>query len=216
MNNSFARAPRANRMSRPYRLWMFALSALLIAPIQTHAQAEMSPIRTVNKDECSEVVQASTADVSGVLPTTDIDLFKVTYKTTNFDGKSEKVSGLYAKPSGADSNGTALYFHGTVAGRGDVPSQEYNLLETCLFAGQGFAFLAADYIGLGDSTVEAPYFHREATVNAGLDLVRAVDKLVDLDKRLFVVGYSQGGHGALSATREVDLNGGMSRSMLKS
>jgi dipeptidyl aminopeptidase/acylaminoacyl peptidase len=186
---------------------MLALSALLIAPIQVHAQAEMTPMRTVGKDECSKIARASNADVSGVLPTTDIELFKVRYETTNFDGKSEKASRLYAKPSGADGNGTALYFHGTVAGRGDVPSQEYNLLETCLFAGQGFAFLAADYIGLGDSTVEAPYFHREATVNAGLDLVRAVDKLVDLDKRLFVVGYSQGGHGALSATREVDLNG---------
>ncbi len=198
---------KASYLPHRYIQGTVALALLLITPFQVLAGADMSPMRTVSKDECSKVVTSTNVDASGLLPTTDIDLFKVTYKTKNFDGKSEKVSGLYAKPSGADGNGTVLYFHGTVAGRGDVPSQEYNLLETCLFAGQGFAFLAADYIGLGDSTVEAPYFHREATVNAGLDLVRAVDKLVDLDKRLFIVGYSQGGHGALSATREVDLNG---------
>jgi pimeloyl-ACP methyl ester carboxylesterase len=81
---------------------------------------------------------------------------------------------------------------------------------TAVFAGNGFIYIAPDYLGLGDSTVPRHrYFHAATEASAAIDLMTASRHvLADLEARqngdLFVFGFSQGGHAALALHRELE------------
>jgi len=75
---------------------------------------------------------------------------------------------------------------------------------TLAFAGQGMVGLLPDYMGFGDANRLQPFFHEEAGAQLMLDGVRAVRSFLrragrrGID-RVFLAGYSQGGHAAFAA-----------------
>ena len=73
-----------------------------------------------------------------------------------------------------------------------------------MLALQGYIVLAPDYTGYGESSnIRHPYLHKKSVTQTSLDMFFSVTKAlknidVSLKKDVFVMGYSQGAHGAMA------------------
>ena len=160
------------------------------------------------------------------------DSYKVTYCTDDVVlpgesvGRTTTVTGMVSVPRKSGPLSTVAYVHGTSVSFYDAPSNP-NIFgdinprgesfegppSTAVFAGNGFLYIAPDYLGLGDSTVPRHrYFHAATEASAAIDLLAASQKLLaDLKVRqngkLFTFGFSQGGHAALALHRELEQMG---------
>ena len=157
------------------------------------------------------------------------DSYKVTYCTDDvvLPGQSmartTTVTGMVSVPRKSGPLPTVAYMHGTSVSFYDAPSNPNTVGDlsdrgesfegppsTAVFAGNGFIYMAPDYLGLGDSTVPRHrYFHAATEASSAIDLMAAArNVLADLRVRqngeLFVFGFSQGGHSALALHRELE------------
>ena len=141
-----------------------------------------------------------------------IALYRVHYRTTNYDGSVVVASGLVALPNGNDLNSVVVYHHGTNAQRNTAPSQPglgEGMLIAAATAGAGHVLVAADYIGLGESHAVHPYMHAKTTSSTSIDLLRASQTLVKYlrgtwPRSLFLMGFSQGGHATFAVQRDLE------------
>jgi pimeloyl-ACP methyl ester carboxylesterase len=146
----------------------------------------------------------------------EVKLYKVNYKTA-FEGDSITVSGLLAMPVSTD-NKVAFpilsYQHEIITRNADAPSVkpmgETTALITYL-ASTGFVVLLPDYIGFGASSDKFhPFMHKEYSVNATLDFIRASKELIvskklcKINDNLFLSGYSQGASVTLSSLNAIE------------
>jgi len=146
-----------------------------------------------------------------VIPERDVHVYQVLYETVDAQGLRTRASGAFAVPADpAAPLPVVSYQHGTVLRREDVPSRA-NLegLLGVAFASTGYAAVLPDYLGLGDSPGVHPYHHADSAASAVIDLLRAVRALasaeeIPLGTKLFLTGYSQGGHATLAALREME------------
>ena len=145
----------------------------------------------------------------------DIEMFKVTYNTTDLNGNSVVASGMIAIPlsTTCDSLPIALYAHGTVLKRNEVPSA--NNQESILgkaIASRGYVTAMPDYLGLGDLPGLHPYQHAESEATASVDILRAAKEFIadslsfTYSNEVFLTGYSQGGHAAMATTKYIQDN----------
>ena len=157
------------------------------------------------------------------------DSYKVTYCTNDAVlpgqtfGDTTTVTGMVSVPRTSGPLPTVAYVHGTSTSFYDAPSNPNTFGDfnprgesfegppsTAVFAGNGFIYIAPDYLGLGDSTVPRHrYFHADTEASSAIDLLAAAQHvLADLKVRqngkLFVFGFSQGGHSALALQRELE------------
>ena len=157
------------------------------------------------------------------------DSYKVTYCTDDavLPGQSlartTTVTGMVSVPRKSGPLPTVAYVHGTSTSFYDAPSNPNTFGDfnprgesfegppsAPVFAGNGFIYVAPDYLGLGDSTVPRHrYFHAATEASSAIDLLAAARRvLADLKARqngqLFVFGFSQGGHSALALQRELE------------
>jgi pimeloyl-ACP methyl ester carboxylesterase len=140
------------------------------------------------------------------------DLFRLQYWTTRFDSVPTIASGLVAVPRGVVPRGVVSYQHGTNPTRATTPSQPSlgeGVLGSAIFAGGGYLFLAADYIGLGTSTEVHPYMYSPSTVAAVLDLLTAARALssrlqIQWSSKISLFGFSQGGHATAVVQRALE------------
>lgn len=149
----------------------------------------------------------------------DVDLYVVRYRSRTADLRNRGkfwVSGLLALPRLGNMSSVPLisYQHGTVERRYDVPSyafrrsnpsgeDRYNeAYETRymvgLYAGNGYAVMAADYFGMGDSsTPKEAYMMKRSTAQVNYDLYLDVQKFLAARQvgvsKLLLGGWSQGG-----------------------
>lgn len=143
----------------------------------------------------------------------DVDSYKITYTTFDIRGALDTASGLVSIPR-KDSIlfPLGLVQHGTVSGRDDVPSNlsgGYQL--GAGFSSAGYVVIQPDYLGLGDSRGFHPYVHADTEASAGIDMIFATKEFLEqqnvgYNDQLFVTGYSQGGHAAMAAHRELEAN----------
>jgi pimeloyl-ACP methyl ester carboxylesterase len=157
------------------------------------------------------------------------DAYKVTYCTDDAVLPGQRVarttiaSGLVAVPRKSGPLPTVAYVRGTAVSFYDTPSNP-NIVgplssrgesfegppSSAVFAGNGFLYIAPDDLGFGDSTVPRHrYFHAKTEASAAIDLLAAAQPVlaalrVRQDGRLFVFGWSQGGHAALALQRELE------------
>jgi len=78
-----------------------------------------------------------------------------------------------------------------------------------LFAANGYATVLPDYLGLGDSSDTQFYLHARSTATTCVDLLRAArafctNQSIPLNGKVFLCGFSQGGHATLAALREIE------------
>ena len=117
------------------------------------------------------------------VPRNPVKLYKVTYDSILPESSNQPVTGtgLVAIPDVRGSRFPMIsYQHGTVFDRSEVPSQvnkseliDETKLMLAVFASQGYVVIAADYFGLGDSTLPNTYFVPGATEQACLDMLSA-------------------------------------------
>lgn len=143
----------------------------------------------------------------------DISMYKLQYTTTNLEGGVDTASGLVVVPDIAGAIFPSLLFQrGTSNNRLDVPSNLQGDWEFIAGSGAlGYFSFSPDLLGMGDSPGFPPYLHAETEASASIDMLFAVQEFVlamgfSLNEQLFVCGYSQGGHSAMAAYRELQEN----------
>lgn len=137
--------------------------------------------------------------------TNGVRLISIRYRSSDHTGLAQEVSGLLAIPVGKKSRGLIMFGHGTIADRTNVPSQMTPLsdkgmeapLATLAFAAGGYATFMPDYLGLGVNAGVHP-FGQKVNAIACIDGIKAaqewaVKNQVDLNGKLFISGYSEGG-----------------------
>ena len=134
----------------------------------------------------------------------DVDVYEVEYCSSWLDGSCITASGIYFVPKNA---GKALplvcYNHGTQIKKiRDIALKGEQALCVGL-ATDGYLVAYVDYIGIGKGDGFHIYQHSESEAQASMDMLRAVKVLnpeigVEWNKMLFLTGYSQGGHAAMS------------------
>lgn len=143
----------------------------------------------------------------------DIQIHRITYKTL-FEGDSILVSGVVASPMANDKKETfpvMSYQHGTLFRKADAPSVNTANEFMCWLASTGLVVIIPDYIGFGASSFNFhPYMHKQYTINAVLDMIRAskefikIEKPCEINDKLFLLGYSQGGGATVAALSAIE------------
>ena len=143
-----------------------------------------------------------------------ISCYRLVYSTLNAKQDDSTIaSGLVIVPDASTCPmPIAMYDHGTVLQRYDVPSWlNYESLISMLLAGQGYYSIAPDYLGMGVSPGFHPYIHARSEAQAGIDLIFASKAFaaannISLSQQLFLTGYSQGGHACMATHRAIQQN----------
>lgn len=143
-----------------------------------------------------------------------IKQIKISYQTTNTDGKPITASGALIIPTNLPVPAAlASIQHGTLFEETDAPSYFKEGTEVSigiLLAGTGTIIAMPDYIGYGDSkNVPHPYEHRKGLAEPGLDFIRAVKEYLEKEntnwnKKLMLAGYSQGGYATLALQKLIE------------
>ena len=144
-----------------------------------------------------------------------VTAYRISYLTTDGDGREVLASGLVAvpdKPAGRLSP-ALLYQHGTIFKDAQAPSNAIAPAEGPIaVASVGYIVIAADYVGYGVSrgTSQHPYLMSAPTAAAVLDLLRATHHWHDTqgatagalcNGQIFLLGYSEGGYATMAAHR---------------
>jgi predicted esterase len=147
----------------------------------------------------------------------DVQMVDLGYRTPAPDGVTPtEASGVVMIPTGpacpgpfplvAYSRGTDLDKARALAAPGDQEAQ----LVAGLIASQGFVVAATDYLGYARSTLPYhPYLHAGSEATANVDALRAArevaaQRAIPLNGKVFVTGYSQGGHAAMATQKLIE------------
>lgn len=143
-------------------------------------------------------------------PSHDIELFRVTYHTLDPGGDISTASALIVLPLNSSQPLPLIaYQHGTEVKKDAVPSEQIYDLPSLFFASSGYVVAAADFLGLGSSTINRhPYVHAHSLATSIIDALRSARQLapersIVLNNQLFLLGYSEGGYATMAAHREI-------------
>ncbi|MBN2635638.1 MAG: prolyl oligopeptidase family serine peptidase [Prolixibacteraceae bacterium] len=141
-------------------------------------------------------------------------VYEISYNTT-FQGEPVVASGLVAVPT---TNGIEFpvlsYQNGTYTLDSLAPTKDpdgdlFLMLES--IASTGFIVSLPDYIGFGESAhLFHPYMHKESTVQAVIDMLKAVKELVnnhllyEMSDDLYITGYSKGGWATMQLQKTIE------------
>ncbi len=146
----------------------------------------------------------------------DVSIRKLRYETVDPRNDFHKATAGLMIPSGEGCAGpfpVVVYHHGTTVSRSFSMSDPSNIeatLQMAMYAAQGYVVVMPDYHGYGGSTLGYhPYLHAENTAAVSIDALRAAKKAlsdagVAISAKLFLTGYSQGGHAAMSTHRAIE------------
>ncbi len=149
-----------------------------------------------------------------ITPQYGVELVKLRYETVNPSGGKAIASGLLVLPQGLTNNLPLVsYQHGTVTRTNDAPSMttsfDSEVMVAVVMASCGYVTVVADYLGLGESPPLHPYHHAWTEATACVDMLRAARAYCTnysrtLNGKLFLAGYSQGGHATMALHRELE------------
>lgn len=148
-----------------------------------------------------------------VTPVYGVTYYRLTYETIDPVGGRTQASGLLCVPNGNPSPLRLVsYQHGTLVEKTDAPSVNPTLSEGFVgifLASVGYAVALPDYLGLGSGPGFHPYCHAASEATAAVDMLRATRAFcagqgVVLTNRLFLIGYSQGGHATMALHRDLE------------
>jgi pimeloyl-ACP methyl ester carboxylesterase len=145
----------------------------------------------------------------------DVNVISLNYGTVGPKGEVTNASGVLLMPAGTCANAAPLvaYAKGTDLQKPRTlanPQDPETFLLTAMYAAQGYAVVATDYLGYGKSTFPYhPYLHADSEARTVLDSVRAARAAVvsaggSLSGKVMFTGYSQGGHSSMAAHRAAE------------
>ncbi len=151
----------------------------------------------------------------------DVKVVALNYATPGArSGDTSNASGVMLVPTGAacaqpaplvaHARGTDVLKTRTLAN----PQDPETLLLAAMFAAQGYAVVATDYLGYAKSTYGFhPYLHADSQASTVIDSVRAARNAAgavaaSLSGKVMFTGYSQGGHASMAAQRAAERDNG--------
>ena len=187
----------------------FLLSCVLCISLSASAQ------EVVSLEAVGSFSKAELAADYGFLIQNGVDMFKVTYTTPDVFGVQDTASGLLVLPDDYTREYPSLiYHHGTIDNKQDVPSNLAGGFQLAvIFGGVGYATVAPDFLGLGESRGFQLYVHADTEASASVDMYKAVRDYAAttneffINEQLFLTGYSQGGHASMASQRLINLSG---------
>ena len=160
-------------------------------------------------------------------PTCGVDFYYLQYNTVGGQGEATTASGALMVPTGTGAQCSGgrpivLYAHGTNTDRSlnmaDItnPSNTEGALIAAMFAAQGYIVVAPNYAGYDSSTlVYHPYLNADQQSKDMIDALSAARTALPHTLttstsdggKLFITGYSQGGHVAMATHRAMQALG---------
>lgn len=142
-----------------------------------------------------------------------VEAQRIEYWTPWIDGTMVLASGVLFIPVGLEeTKGMISYQHGTIYDKRDAPTEDdEGEFAVGLFLGaRGYICFMADYLGFGaNQSLIHPYLHSETEAGACLDMMRAGRIVLQKEEiheseKLFLLGYSQGGHATMALHRTME------------
>jgi pimeloyl-ACP methyl ester carboxylesterase len=174
------------------------------------------PITTIQKAQIDAGTQSSGLQALSGAAKCDVSVIALNYSTLGANGEMTNASGVLLLPAGtcasdpaplvAYAKGTDLQKPRTLANPTDPETQ----LLTAMYAAQGYAVVATDYLGYAQSQYPYhPYLHADSEARSVLDSIRAARAAIgnlngNLSGKVMFTGYSQGGHSSMAAHRSAE------------
>lgn len=180
-------------------------------------------------DPAAALVTLKTADIdtattaSGLKALTgaakcDVEVVALNYNTIGVKGEQTNASGVMLVPQPTGGNcttpaGLIAYAKGTDVQQARTlanPADPETFLLVAMYASQGYAVVATDYLGFAKSDYSYhPYLHADSEASSVIDSIRAARNAAtavgaSLSGKVMVTGYSQGGHSAMAADRAIE------------
>ena len=146
----------------------------------------------------------------------DVRVMSLNYATVGVNAENTNASGVMLVPAGACANGSyplVAYAKGTDVQKPRTlanPSDGETFLLAAMYAAQGYAVVATDYLGYAKSNYSYhPYLHADSEAGSVIDSIRAAraaafGQAVALSGKVMLTGYSQGGHSSMAAHRAIE------------
>ncbi|KIF81710.1 alpha/beta hydrolase family protein [Noviherbaspirillum autotrophicum] len=181
-------------------------------------QADGTAVTKLEPTVFAQMLEAATPGITQITgtPKCSITTYYMKYGTVGGAGETTDATGAIMVPSGTDSAcaGTrpvVLYAHGTSYDKSynmaNLRDNHEAALVAAMYAAQGFIVVAPNYAGYDVSKLSYhPYLNAEQSANDMIDALRAARKAfaginAQDSGKLFVTGYSQGGHVAMATQR---------------
>jgi predicted esterase len=192
-------------------------------------------IVSLSAAELTASLQAGGATGQGLLavagaPTCGVDVQYIQYSTVGGAGEKTTSSGALMVPNGSAAQCTGarpivLYAHGTTVTRSynladltDNTNPGYNeaIMIATFYAAQGYIVVAPNYAGYDSSDLSYhPYLNADQQSKDMIDALTAAKKALptvfqpgtSASAKLFITGYSQGGHVAMATHRAMQALG---------
>lgn len=180
----------------------------------------VDPAATVTTLTAAQI-DAGTA-ASGLQPITgkakcDVKVVALNYHTAGVkSGEMSNASGVMLVPTGTACTAAAplvAYAKGTDVQKPRTlanPQDTETFLLAAMYAAQGYAVVATDYLGFAKSAYSYhPYLHADSEATSVIDSVRAARNAAGavgatLSGKVMFTGYSQGGHSSMAAHRSAE------------
>jgi pimeloyl-ACP methyl ester carboxylesterase len=194
------------------RILLIATCALQAAcmqprPVDAPPEVQLTPLKSISALQARVLLRLSGVD--GISVGNAVDCYRMQY-TIGSGPDAVRLSGLLALPRDVVPRRLVSFQHGTSTTRTAVPSQldGTGIAAAIVFAGNGYALIAPDYPGLGDSPGRHPYYVAEAIGPAVAGMIDAVQRVQGVPNGpVFLSGFSEGGWASLAALRVLEGKG---------
>lgn len=140
-----------------------------------------------------------------------VNIYEISYLTSWIDGSPVKATGLVMIPDNMHTDfSTIIYHNGTNIMKKRVQELGYNQFSICAgLAADGYVVIVPDYIGRGNGDKHQLYLNAKTEGQNSVDMLLSANGLLnekgfDAINDLFITGYSQGGHAAMSTQRLIE------------
>ena len=145
-----------------------------------------------------------------------VTAFKIEYPSM-VEGKKITLSGIVLIPHNIkEPLPILIYCHGTLFSKNDAPSNWESAVQIqAIPAMDGYITFIPDYLGYGSSHNQVPaYFDQQLTAQTIYDILPVGLSYLDnceikYKKDLYILGYSQGGHAAVSLLQKIESEKGL-------
>src|SRR5450631_383248 len=206
----------------------------MVATSTTHGTlTENPPFRIASLDAATFKTELAGTSSGALLlqitgsPSCGVDFYYVKFWTVGGAGEATESSGALMVPTGAASacsgpRPIVLYAHGTNTDKtlniADITnaSNTEGVLIAAMFAAQGYIVVAPNYAGYDISTLGYhPFLNAEQQSGEMMDILAAArtalpktfSSATSDSGKLFITGYSEGGHVAMATQRAIEASG---------
>jgi len=174
-----------------------------------------TPVATLTAAQIDAATQSSGLQALSGKALCDVKVVALNYNTVGPANEDTNASGVLLVPSGTCNGAAPLvaYAKGTDVQKPRTlanPQDPETFLLMAMYAAQGYAVVATDYLGYAKSSFPYhPYLHADSEARSVIDSLRAARAAMALsgDKlsgKVMFTGYSQGGHSSASAQRAAE------------